>query len=110
MHSQDPVTKEEWYNAQKFQSETIKTVENHLSELKGDIKEQLNRIETQTTQTNGSVKTLQIWKAGMKGWMNGFGLADESLPTEDRMALSVDIRVMIWFRRHLEAKPSADAL
>ena len=75
MHSQDPVTKEEWYNAQKFQSETIKTVENHLSELKGDIKEQLNRIETQTTQTNGSVKTLQIWKAGMKGWMNGFGVS-----------------------------------
>lgn len=33
-----------------------------------DIKEQLNRIEAQTTATNGKVRNLQMWRAYTLGF------------------------------------------
>lgn len=37
--------------------------------------EVLNKILTQATNTNGSVKRLQLWQATGEGWIKGFGVA-----------------------------------
>lgn len=34
----------------------------------------INLILAQTTKTNGSVKSLQLWQAGVKGWIAGVGI------------------------------------
>lgn len=38
-----------------------------INRLFGEVKEQLNRIEEQTTKTNGNVRALQKWRAYTAG-------------------------------------------
>ena len=39
-----------------------------------EITSKLDSVIVQTTKTNGSVRTLQIWQAGAKGWLAGVGI------------------------------------
>lgn len=59
---------------------SINTLENHYNETKdilarieGSTNDSLNRIEAQTTKTNGRVGLLEIWKANRNGWVAGGG-------------------------------------
>jgi hypothetical protein len=53
-----------------------------LDEKFGDIKESLNRIEAQTTKTNGSVANLKLWRAYLTGAVTiiAFLLASVGIP------------------------------
>lgn len=65
--SHKPISKNEFYLVQKSVAENIKAVKEHISEKYDDMKEQLNRIEIQTTETNGKVRSLQVWRGFITG-------------------------------------------
>ncbi len=66
--SQNPVSKELWYSAQVSQAKAIEEVRNDVAKAESNIQKTLDRIETQTTKTNGRVSSLersrvQFWTA-----------------------------------------------
>jgi len=66
--SLQPVSKELWYSAQKAMSERINEVRNDVQKAESNLQKSLDRIEAQTTKTNGRVSSLersrvQFWTA-----------------------------------------------
>ena len=45
-----------------------------IQEMFNDVKQSLDRIETQTTRTNGRVSKLEGWRSWMTGGMAAFAL------------------------------------
>lgn len=58
--SQTPVSKEMWYQGQKYQADAIR-------EVKNDLIDQLDRIEMQTTLHNGRLKKVEEKQAFVQG-------------------------------------------